>query len=107
MKKFFILLAILTFCATPIMAEDELPTMIDELQSTVVEVDGTKNKIDIPDGYELVPIEEVSENEILETEVEERADGYAYAGQAIFNIFDRAIDRKKEKKKGYNFKPIA
>ena len=38
-----------------------------------------------------------------ETEVEERADGYAYAGQAIFNIFDRAIDRKKEKKKGYNF----
>ena len=38
-----------------------------------------------------------------ETEVEERAAGYAYAGQAIFNIFDRAIDRKKEKKKGYNF----
>lgn len=39
----------------------------------------------------------------VETEVEERSGGYANAGQAIFNIFDRAIDRKKEKEKGYNF----
>ena len=39
----------------------------------------------------------------VEKEVEERSGGYAYAGQAIFNIFDRANDRKKEKEKGYNF----
>ena len=39
----------------------------------------------------------------IEMEVEERSGGYAYAGQAIFNIFDRANDRKKEKEKGYNF----
>ena len=39
----------------------------------------------------------------VETEVEERSGGYANAGQAIFNIFDRANDRKKEKEKGYNF----
>ena len=39
----------------------------------------------------------------VETEVEERSGGYAYAGQAIFNILDRAIDGKKEKEKGYNF----
>ena len=39
----------------------------------------------------------------VETGVEERSGGYANAGQAIFNIFDRANDRKKEKEKGYNF----
>ncbi len=39
----------------------------------------------------------------VETEVEERSGGYANAGQAIFNVFDRANDRKKEKEKGYNF----
>ena len=33
----------------------------------------------------------------VETEVEERSGGYANAGQAIFNIFDRANDRKKER----------
>jgi len=98
MKKFFILLAILTFCATPIMAEDELPTMIDELQSTVVEVDGTKNKVDIPDGYELVPIEEVSENEILETEVEETVfDKEKIVDYKTFKI--TSIDANKTSKK--------
>ena len=40
-------------------------------------------------------------NRYVETEVRERSGGYA--GQAIFNIFDRANDRKKEKEKGYNF----
>ena len=39
----------------------------------------------------------------VETEVEERSGGYANAGQAIFNIFDRVNDRKKEKENGYNF----
>ena len=39
----------------------------------------------------------------VETEVEERSGGYANAGQAVFNIIDRAGDRKKEKRKGYNF----
>lgn len=39
----------------------------------------------------------------VETEVEEKSGGYAYAGQAIFNIFDRVNDRKKEIKKGYHF----
>ena len=39
----------------------------------------------------------------VETEVEERSGGYANAGQAIFSILDRAVDRKKEKEKGYNF----
>ena len=39
----------------------------------------------------------------METEVEERSGGYANAGQAIFNIFDRVNDRKKEIKKGYHF----
>lgn len=39
----------------------------------------------------------------IETEVEERSGGYANAGQAIFNILDRANDRKKEKEKGYNY----
>ncbi|MBR4873502.1 MAG: hypothetical protein IKV00_06665, partial [Clostridia bacterium] len=38
-----------------------------------------------------------------ETEVKERPRGYACAASAIFNILDRAIDRKKEKEKGYNF----
>ena len=38
-----------------------------------------------------------------ETEVRERSSVYGNAGQAVFNIFDRAIDRKKEKEKGYNF----
>ena len=39
----------------------------------------------------------------VETEVEERSGGHANAGQAIFNIFDRVNDRKKEKENGYNF----
>lgn len=39
----------------------------------------------------------------VEMEVEERSGGYANSGQAIFNIFERAYDRKKEKEKGYNF----
>ena len=36
----------------------------------------------------------------VETEVEERSGGYANSGQAIFNIFDRSLDRKKGKRKG-------
>ena len=39
----------------------------------------------------------------VETEVEERSGGYANAGQPIFNIIDRANDRRKEKEKGYNY----
>ena len=39
----------------------------------------------------------------IETEVEERYGGSAYPGHGIFSIFDRAIDRKTEKEKGYNF----
>ena len=39
----------------------------------------------------------------VETKVEERSGGYAYAGQAIFNVIDRVNNRKKEKEKGYNF----
>ena len=37
-----------------------------------------------------------------ETEVQERSDGYAYTGQVVMNTVDRAIDRKKERDKGYN-----
>ncbi len=39
----------------------------------------------------------------VETDVPERSGGYADSKQAIFRIFERAYDRKKEKDKGYQF----
>lgn len=39
----------------------------------------------------------------IETEVEQRIRVSAYKGGQIFDIFQSVIDRKKEKKKGYNF----
>ena len=48
-------------------------------------------------------LEIVLSKKYVETEVEERAGGYAHVGQAIFRIFERASDRKKELKRGYHF----
>lgn len=48
-------------------------------------------------------IQIVLSKKYVETEVEARSGGYANPGQAIFNMFERAYDRKKEKEKGYHF----
>lgn len=39
----------------------------------------------------------------VETDVPERSGGYGSSRQAIFRIFERAYDRKREKDKGYQF----
>lgn len=62
-----------------------------------------KNKIlEIIDKYEeqltAKGIKIALSKKYVETDVPERSGGYGNAGQAIFNIFERANDRKKEKK---------
>ena len=54
------------------------------------------------DQLESNGIKIVISKRYIETEVRERS-GYGNAGQAIFNIFERANDRKREKEEGYNF----
>lgn len=50
-------------------------------------------------------IEVVLSKKYTEETVGERSSSYAYAGSAIINSIERALDKKREAEKGYHFEP--
>ena len=50
-------------------------------------------------------IEIVLSKKYTEETVGERSSSYAYAGSAIINSIERALDKKREAEKGYHFEP--
>ena len=71
---------------------------------------GIRNKVlELIDKYQdrlaAKGIEIVLSKKYTEETVGERSSSYAYAGSAIINSIERALDKKREAEKGYHFEP--
>lgn len=97
MKKFFILFTILLLSATPILAENELPDLIQQLEDTVVEVEEPFVQITEEQPKAEIQQEEVVQQDALKEDEPQVFDKEKITEYKTYKI--KSVDPKKISKK--------